>query len=75
MSGRIMISAEDATPIWPDPEGTVRGEVWAPLYPKAVDACRRDSSLYEILALVDAIRGGRAREGAIAAQELTKRMS
>ena len=45
------------------------------LYPKVVEACRRDSSLYEILALVDAIRGGRARERAIAAQELTKRMS
>ena len=75
LSGRIMTSADDAPPVWPDPEGTVRGEAWAPLYPKAVDACRRDASLYEILALVDAIRGGRARERAIAAQELTKRMS
>jgi len=75
LNGRIMKSANDATPVWPDPQGKVRGEAWAPLYPKAVDACRRDESLYEILALVDAIRGGRARERAIAADELTKRMS
>jgi hypothetical protein len=71
LSRRILSSAGDATPVW----STVRGEAWSPLYPKVVGAWRRDSQLYEILALIDAIRGGRARERAIAAQELTKRMS
>jgi hypothetical protein len=75
LNSRIMTSADDARPVWPDPEGTVRGEAWTPLYPQAADACRRDASLYEVLALVDAIRGGRARERAIAAAELTRRMS
>jgi hypothetical protein len=34
----------------------------------------RDPKLHELLALVDAIREGRAREREIAIQELTKRI-
>jgi hypothetical protein len=49
-------------PVWPDPEGTVRGESYQPIYRSAVRAARRDPQMYECLALVDAIRGGRARE-------------
>jgi hypothetical protein len=75
LNGRIMTSADDAIPVWPDAEGSARGEAWTPLYPKAPQACRRDASLYEVLALIDAIRGGKARERAIAVDELTKRIS
>ncbi len=71
----IMAAANDVVPVWPDPEGQVRGEAWSPLYPKAVEACRRDPALYEALALVDAIRGGRARERSLAVDELKKRLS
>lgn len=59
----------EAPPVWPDPEGTVRGEAFSPLYKSAPAAARNDSKLYELLALVDAIRGGRARE-----REMAKRM-
>jgi hypothetical protein len=45
-----------------------------PLYPSAVDAARRDPVLYECLALVDAIRVGRARERALAVDLLRKRI-
>jgi hypothetical protein len=75
LSGRIITSAHDAVPVWPDPQGTVRGEAWTPLYPRAPEACRRDSSLYEVLALVDAIRGGRARERDMAIDDLRTRLS
>jgi hypothetical protein len=37
-------------------------------------AALRDDKLYELLALVDAIRDGRAREREIAARELKKRL-
>ncbi|HEY5960485.1 MAG TPA: hypothetical protein VIV60_28220 [Polyangiaceae bacterium] len=72
---RMMTVANDLAPVWPDAEGQVRGEAWSPLYPKAVEACRSDSLFYEALALVDAIRGGRARERSLAADELKKRLS
>jgi len=60
--------------VWPHPEGKVRGESIEPLYPSAVDAARRDSRLYECLALVDALRIGRAREKKLAIDLLTKRL-
>jgi hypothetical protein len=72
---RILTMADDVVPVWPDPEGQVRGEAWSPLYSKAVAACRRDLALYEALALVDAIRGGRARERSLAVDGLKKRLS
>jgi hypothetical protein len=60
--------------VWPHPEGDVRGEGFEPLYPSAVDAARRDGKLYECLALVDALRVGRAREKNLAIDLLAKRL-
>ena len=45
-----------------------------PLYKTAPAAALRDPTLYELLALVDAIRDGRARERKIAEQELISRL-
>ncbi|MDT8321528.1 MAG: MarR family transcriptional regulator [Xanthomonadales bacterium] len=61
-------------PVWPDPDGSVRGMAFAPLYKLAPGAARADPALYGLLVLVDAIRGGRARERAIAADELESRL-
>jgi hypothetical protein len=58
-----------ALPVWPDPEGVVRGEAFSPLYKSVPAAAKKDSVLYQLLALVDAIRGGRARE-----REMAKRL-
>lgn len=60
--------------VWPSPYGYVRGHGIAPLYPKVVDAALKDPELYEVLALIDAIRVGRARERNIAIDELKKRL-
>lgn len=59
-------------PVWPDPEGEVRGESFSPLYRSVPKAAKNDPMLYMLLALVDAIRGGRAREREIAKNELRK---
>ena len=59
-------------PVWPDPEGEVRGESFSPLYKSAPKAARNDPKLYILLALVDAIRGGRAREREVAKKELSR---
>ena len=61
-----VISGGDQPPVWPDPHGEARGESVAPLYRSAVHAARGDAALYRLLALVDALRGGRARERALA---------
>ncbi len=66
------IAADELPPVWPDPEGTVRGESIEPLYPSVPRAARVDERLYEGLALLDAIRIGRARERRVAAERLHK---
>ncbi len=67
-------ASEEPPPVWPDPEGTVRGEELEPLYRSAPKAARADERLYELLALVDAVRGGRARERELAVKELRNRL-
>ena len=70
-----IVPDNDPPPVWPDPEGEVRGESFSPLYKSAPVAARNDPELYQLLALVDAIRGGRARERDIAKKELSKRLA
>lgn len=72
---RHLVSDAEPPPVWPSPEGTLRGLAFSPLYPLAPGAARSDPQLYELLVLVDAIRGGRARERALAIQELKKRLA
>ena len=72
--GDLFISSREPPPVWPDPEGEVRGMAFSPLYKSAPKAARSDPALYELLVLVDAIRGGRARERDLASQELKVRL-
>lgn len=60
--------------VWPSGKGSERGQGVVPLYSSVVDAVKLDPLLYELLALVDALRIGRAREREIALQELKKRI-
>jgi hypothetical protein len=58
-------------PVWPYADGPLRGIAFSPLYKNVPQAALRDPKLYELLALVDAIREGRAREREIAIRELS----
>jgi hypothetical protein len=73
LNGSIAASA-DPPPVWPYAEGTTRGFKFAPLHKHVPEAALEDPRLYELLALVDAIRDGRARERELAGRELTKRL-
>ncbi len=68
-------AGSEPPPVWPDPEGEMRGEAFSPLYRSVPVAAKRDPALYALLALVDAIRGGRARERALAMKELKQRLA
>jgi DNA-binding Lrp family transcriptional regulator len=74
MSDKIS-SAEQIPPVWPDPDGSVQGAAVQPLYASVPRAARRDPALYDLLALVDAVRFGRARERAIAEKEISELLS
>ena len=67
-------TGDDLPPVWPDPDSNVRGQSFSPLYKSVPKAAREDDKLYELLSLIDAIRGGRARERQIACDEIKKWM-
>jgi hypothetical protein len=68
------VDQSELPPVWPYAMGSVRGVAFSPLYKNVPKAAGRDPILYELLALVDAIRAGRAREREIAIRELTARI-
>lgn len=72
---RDLIMQPDAPPpVWPHPEGTVRGCEFEPLDRRAPTAALKDPKLYELLVLVDAIREGRPRETDLATAILKERL-
>lgn len=72
---REAMADEGLPPVWPHPEGTLRGQGLRPIYKSVPDAAREDHVLHEWLALVDAIRTGRARERELATRMLEERLA
>ena len=70
----MLAPSNDPPPVWPDPEGDVRGLEVSPIYASAPAAAKRNPQLYELLALIDALRIGRARERELAENELVARL-
>jgi hypothetical protein len=70
----VLSADDDPPPVWPDPHGSVRGPSVRPLHRSVPAAARLDPRLYELLALVDALRIGRARERDLAAEMLSQRL-
>ncbi len=68
-------SSEPLPPVWPDATGEVRGLLVEPLHPNVPKAAKRDPVLYELLALLDVLRVGGAREKKLAEKALHERMS
>jgi len=71
----LIVQPDEPPPVWPDPEGQERGYEFSPLYSSVPHACKVDSKLYELLALIDAIRDGRTRERKLAIKEIQARIS
>jgi hypothetical protein len=70
----LLAPGDDPPPVWPDPDGAVRGVAFEPLYKSVPLAARRDPVLYALLALVDAVRGGSGRVQELAVRQLRKRL-
>ena len=60
--------------VWPCAEADARGQTIRPLYSAAAQAAQQDPLLYELLALTDALRIGRAREQKLAVKEIRERI-
>lgn len=62
----------DTSFVWPYPQGPVRGQAIQPLYLTVPKAAEQDAYLYDLLALCDMLRVGRAREVMFAVERLTQ---
>lgn len=71
---RHISSGPDLPPVWPFAIGKHRGVSLEPLYKTVPLAARADPRLYDFLALLDALRDGRARERSLAEREIVKRV-
>lgn len=73
--GQIAIG-KDSIPVWPSAEGANRGLGLLPLYHCVPASLIRypDQTFYDLLALVDAVRSGRARERSMAIQLLKEHL-
>ncbi len=69
---RDRVSGGDDVPVWAHPKGTARGPSISPIYRTAPQAALADPALHRLLALLDALRIGRARERELAAAFLTE---
>jgi hypothetical protein len=69
-----LAASNDLPPVWPWSDGETRGVGLEPLYKSVPHAALRDPALYQLLALVDAIRDGRARERNLAERDLVYRL-
>lgn len=72
LKGKI-VSGEDVY-VWPSEDGNVRGQEIKPLFKSVPYAVQKDQTLYELLALIDAIRVGKTREQKLAMEELKTRL-
>lgn len=69
-----IVSEENDQYVWPSGSGSVRGQAIEPLYESVPQAAGKDPELHQLLALVDALRVGRARERQLAGEELKRRL-
>ncbi|KQP15802.1 hypothetical protein ASF43_29565, partial [Pseudorhodoferax sp. Leaf267] len=60
LAGKVAAAAGEA-PVWAHPTGSAKGPTLSPLYRTAPQAALADPALHRLLALLDALRTGRAR--------------
>jgi hypothetical protein len=64
------LSGDHDPVVLPLPQGPMRGRAVSPVHPKAPAAAQKDPELLHLLAIVDALRIGRARDREVAVAEL-----
>ena len=62
-------------PVWSDPNGEMWGPTVIPLHSSVPGAAGKDKEFYDLMALLDAIRLGAARERELAANAIKERLS
>lgn len=72
LCAKLQLKESDIALVWPDENGTSRGEALKPLYPTVPAVAKSDAKLGEILVLIDGLRTGKISEKKIATSMLEK---
>ena len=70
-----VFSSSGLSPVWSGSYGTVLGQGVEPIYPTAPDAASNNPVLYDTLALIDMLRGGRIRERLFAENKIEEMLA
>ena len=70
-----LFSAGEHSYVWPDGYGKQSGIALLPIHPSVPRAVRDDLIMYELLALIDAMRVGRPREATLAQELFSQRIN
>jgi hypothetical protein len=70
----LITQPNEPPPVWPHPDGQVRGFALYPLAPAVPHLAQRNDRFYDLLSAIDAIRIGAAREREIASELLLRRL-
>lgn len=70
----LLERGSELPPVWPHALGESRGLAFEPLHPIVPEAALRDQRLWELLALLDAVRAGDARARTLASDLLRERI-
>jgi hypothetical protein len=71
----LITQPNEPPPVWPHPDGDVRGFALYPLAPAVPRLAQRNGRFYDLLSAIDAIRIGAAREREIASDLLSQRLA
>jgi hypothetical protein len=69
-----LTAGPDEAPVWPHPTGSHKGPTLTPLYRTVPQAALADPALHRLLALLDGLRTGRARERSLAAKLMEREL-
>lgn len=71
----LITQPNEPPPVWPHPDGRIRGFSLLPLSPAVPEIAQRNLRFYELLSAIDAIRIGAAREREIASDFLNRSLA
>ena len=69
----VVQSGEDVY-VWPHPAGKKRGQIIRPFYANLAEAALKDRKFYDMMAAIEILRVGRARERNLAVKYLEKEL-
>lgn len=71
----VLSRASGLALVWPESNASQQGEAIEPIYPSVPFAAHQDPALYDLLAIADSLRLGKARERKMAAELLRQRLN